>query len=545
MSAAGGGERPAREPPAVSVAAIAWFTVTALFLLLRLGPVWRAPVGGAELLHLSGAWQASIGVEDARFVPSLFQAVSALTLVWTDSEIPARALAYAATATIPLALYLLRRPLGRAGALLALLFLAVNGAAIGLGSTAAAVAWDQPIAVWLAVLLLAVRPPPWAWLPAAFLAATAGPLVLPLVLAAAALALSTGTGRAWVPLAWGGGGAALAILLTSLSYGFGAGIGFRIAPVDLFAASFDEAWSTANGAALVALYGLPIVVAGVAAAALAAYRLRRREEPFEGPLPLLIAWFGVALLWMLVALGSHASAALVAVSLPASLLLGPAVAAASGPLVRARWREASLLLPAAAGLSAVSAFVLADWGRTGGVGGLRDQLLVALPLILAVAALALLAARRETAPVLLAPALALGGLIALSGASGVVLSGAGEPLPSPQSPGIARDLRDLAIDARADGGLVVVHDGYRDAVTWAFRDSGTIVFATRVPPDAVFLVWPPEAPAPNGLVPVEGRWFLERSLRAPDGFLDYIRWLGDRQSLLTERLEVAVYTRPE
>ena len=63
MTVAGGIER--RELATFTVADLAWAVAAGIFVLLRLGPVWQAPVGGAELDHLSGAWQASIGVPPA------------------------------------------------------------------------------------------------------------------------------------------------------------------------------------------------------------------------------------------------------------------------------------------------------------------------------------------------------------------------------------------------------------------------------------------------------------------------------------------------
>ena len=58
----------------VSVGALAWLLVGAIFVALRIGTAFEAPVGGAELVHLSGAWQARMGADDARYIPTLFQA---------------------------------------------------------------------------------------------------------------------------------------------------------------------------------------------------------------------------------------------------------------------------------------------------------------------------------------------------------------------------------------------------------------------------------------------------------------------------------------
>ncbi len=546
MSPRGGApDGPSARGPAISVAVLLWLLLLVLFALLRVGIVWRAPVGGAELAHLSGAWQASIGVEDDRFVPTLFQAVTALTLRGTDSEVPARVLAFAATMTVPLALYLLRRPLGEAGALFALLLLTFDPTGIVLGATASAIAWDGAISLWFLVALIAFRPPPWVWLPLGFLVATAGPLPLPFVAAATALAAVRGRWSLGPALAWGGAGVALGVLLTSVQFGLGSD-GVRVAPFELFAAAFEEPWSTATAGELAALYGLPILIGGAAALASLGMRLRAAAEPPPAPAEALTGAAAIiAALWFLLALTTHSAIPLAAATLAFSLILGPALARFASLLLGARWQAARYLLPLALVLAAIGAFVLSDWARVDRVGGTIERTLVAAPLTLAVAALALLALRRSTAALTAVPALAGGAVLLVAGAMGVALSAAEEPLPSPASAEQGRELRRLALNATAEGGLVVVHERYREAITWPFRDSGTIVLASRVPPDAAFLVWPPDLTAPRGFVPVEGQWFLERRFHAPAGFLEYVRWLGDRNSLETGLEGVAVYTRTE
>src|SRR5690606_21375230 len=51
----------------VTVAQLAWLGAGTLFIVLRLAGAFSISVGGAELDHLSGAWQAHAGNEDARF----------------------------------------------------------------------------------------------------------------------------------------------------------------------------------------------------------------------------------------------------------------------------------------------------------------------------------------------------------------------------------------------------------------------------------------------------------------------------------------------
>ena len=81
----------------ISVRHLLWLTAALVFVLLRLGPVWQAPVGGAELIHLSGAWQAREGIGDDRYVPSLFQAISAAFLRASSSEVGPRVIAFLAS----------------------------------------------------------------------------------------------------------------------------------------------------------------------------------------------------------------------------------------------------------------------------------------------------------------------------------------------------------------------------------------------------------------------------------------------------------------
>ena len=532
---------------AVSVAAIAWVLVVVLFVLLRVGLVWRAPVGGAELAHLSGAWQARIGVEDSRYVPTLFQAVTALTLGWTESEAPARALAFAGTLTIPLALFMLRRPLGEGGALLALLLLALDPAGIVLGVTATAAAWDAAIAVWLVVALLASRPPPWGWLLLAFLVTTAGPLTLPVVLAAVVIAAIRGERPTTEALVWGAVGAVLGVLLTSLQFGVGAD-GIRIAPLLLFVAGFEEPWSTLTVAQLAALYGMPLLVGGAAAGLWLVVHLRAQRRFPTPAAALALGMAGLSLIWFLLALPTTSPFPLAAATFFSSLLLGPALARTASYLMTARWRRQDYLLLLALGLAALALFVLSDWAREGRLGGADERLLVAIPVffgLIAVSflALALLSAYREELPLALIPVLAAGGLLLLAGASGIALSAAGEPLPGPVSPASARSIRDVALDATASRGSAVIHARYRDELAWPFRGSPAFVLSGQVPAGAGVAIWPADIAPPEGFVPLEGRWVIERSIRGPDGFLEVVRWFTERNSLEQHLEIVAIYVR--
>ena len=159
-------ERPAYE---LSGETLAWATVSALFVGLRLGTIWHAPVAGAELDHLSGAWLARIGAPDDRYVPTLFQALTSLLLRFDSVDTWPRVMALLSLCSVPFAVYLLRPRLGRAGALLALLLLTVDAPLISLGTSASAMGFDVGITLWLFVAMtrptLAAMGAGGAWVP--------------------------------------------------------------------------------------------------------------------------------------------------------------------------------------------------------------------------------------------------------------------------------------------------------------------------------------------------------------------------------------------
>ena len=73
-----------------------------VFTGFRLAAMLSAPVGGVELDSLSGAWQAHAGNADERFIPTLFQAFTSWSFIFTSSETPARVLALLASCSVPL-----------------------------------------------------------------------------------------------------------------------------------------------------------------------------------------------------------------------------------------------------------------------------------------------------------------------------------------------------------------------------------------------------------------------------------------------------------
>ncbi len=530
-------KRAARE---ISGAALAWGVLGAVFLALRLGPIWQAPVGGAEWLHLSGAWQARIGDPDGRFVPSLFQGVSTLILHVSASDTGPRIAAFLASASIPAALWMLRSKLGEAGALASLLLIALDAPAIAFGASASAMGFDLPVALWLLVLVSRDRPPrPGAVAVASFVAVTAGPIPLPLVVAWATLALARGTRPAAAQLAPLAIGAAAGVLAASLRFGLGFD-GLRIPAVDLFAASFEEAWASSSAFQLTMLYSPPILVAAFGAAiALIVSAQRGADVPAFAVL--LLAWFAFSLSWLLSSAGEHTPAPLVATTLPAALLAGPALVQAAAAMRSADWRLARYLVPAAAAFLLFATAIIIHWGQVDAVGGAQDRVMVGLLLGGAgVAALAVVLERRA-APALLALGLGIAVFPVLTGAFGVALSAGAEPIPSPVSPPQARELRDLALARATAGGSIVIHPSLEADSTWPFRESGDITVASRAPAGAAVVIWPAGLPAPEGMVPVAGAWSFARHHGAPGGFLRYVKWYTHRNASVSTSEPAAVY----
>ncbi len=534
---AGGGSREI----SIGISGLAWTVAGAVFILLRLGPLWQAPVGGAELIHLSGAWQAREGIGDPRFVPTLFQGITALLLHWSASEVPPRVLAFLATATIPGALYLLRPQLGNAGALLALVILAFDGPAIALETEASAMGFDVAIALWLFVALARTARPPWLCGLAGFGLATAGPVPLPLVAAAAGLAAAR-HGPAWerrtvIAVA---AGAAVGVAATTFRFGLGWD-GLRVAPFDLFAAGFDERWSTATAAEVLAVYSWPMVAAGVAATLVRAARWKG-ETPLEA---LLLGWAAAALLWFAVAASTHSSVPVAALTAPLALILGPAAVRAWDAITRIDWRLPGVLLGTGGLLAAIAMYTVLKWARADEVGGTVEALLVAGLFLMAFAAAGYLGFDRRTAPALLAAAAVAGAIPVSAGTFGVALSGIEEPLPSPTVAPQASQLEALAADAaRRAPGPIAVHPTLASDATWPFRETTTVI--TGAPGEAAVLIWPAGVPRPEGWVALDGTWALTASIAPPTGgILEYIKWLEDRNTVVVSQAPIAVYVRAQ
>lgn len=540
----GAAVRPARwNTPALTVGGLAWCALGGLFIALRLGAALGTPPGGAELDGLAGAWQAHVGSTDSRYIPTLFQALTALSFQWTTSELPARLLAVVVTGTVPFAVYRLRPWLGEAGALFSLALLTFDAPGVLLGATATASGFDIPVTIWLGVLLHERRAPAWAWAPAGFLVATAGPTWLPLALGVGAARLFRQEYPATRTLAFGAAGAASGVLAASLRFGMGWD-GFRVPPFDALAAGFDGRWSTESTGYLAALYLAPLLAAGLAAVVYDLFRANRGEELMAARVESL-TWAGLAAGWLLTSAGSHSPVPLAGVSVPVSLLLGPSLARLTNAAWSADWTYARFLVPGALVCLLVAAAFTLQWARDGRAADSGEKLAVGGLVVVAAGAAALVALDRRSRPALAVPAAAIGILPLVSGLSGVAFSLPNEPLPSPVSPFQAREIRDIALRFRTEeGGLIVIHPRLERDLTWAFRDSGELIVASGSVPDASVVIWPADLAAPEGYSVLDGEWAVLRERQGPDAdFLDYLRWLANRNTLPTGRVPVTVYLK--
>jgi hypothetical protein len=532
-----------RKREGLTVGALAWGVLAVVFVALRAGAALGTQVGGAELAGLSGAWQAHVNAGDSRFIPTLFQALAALTFEWTTSEMPARGLAVLAAASIPLAVFRLRGPLGEPGALIALLLLAIDAPGVLFGATATVSGFDLALTAWLFVLATEPRAPAWAWAPAGFLAATSGPVWLPLAVGIGAVRLFRQEYPSRRVLGFTGAGAALGIAAASLRFGMGWD-GLRVPPFDALAAGFEEPWSTESTLYLSAIYLAPLIATG---AAVAVYELFRAtlQESLDGPRVEVLAWAGVAFAWLLASAGTHSPVPLVGLSIPLAFLLGPALARLANTAWAADWTYARYLVPGMLTSMLVVVAFLLEWARDGLAGDGSEKLAVGGLAVVSLGCAGLLAAHRRSIATLVAPAAVVALLPTISGLSGVAFSGPNEPLPSPVSPFQAREIRDIALRARDEqGGPIVIHPRFEAELTWAFRDSGELVFSSGPVPDAAVIIWPADADAPDSYSVLDGEWTVLRERRGPDGeFLDYLRWLANRNTLSVGRVPVIVYLK--
>jgi hypothetical protein len=527
----------------VSVGTLLWLGLGALFVFTRLAGMMSIPVGGAELDALSGAWRAHDGHSDSRYIPTLFQGVTALSFSFTTSETPARVLALLASLSLPVALYRLRLTFGEVAMLGALLVLALDPATILFGSTASASGFDIAVALWLLVLANEARVAPWLYGLAGFAAATSGGIVLPLIVGVAALRLVRQDYPERAAFGWAASGAIVGAVVASLGFGFGWD-GPVLSPVAAFGAGFDRPWSSEHTSYLALIYASPVVLGALAAVAAQVFRGWRDDDWSALELP-VYAWFGAALLWLIAASGAHDPSPLAAVALPAALLIGMEAPGLVAALQRVEWRYASGVL---AGmllcLGVIEAYVV-DWARVDRPGTADDKLIVTGLSIAVLACFGLLLSNRRSFGAVAIPPIFVGALLLFSGASGVAFGGPNEPLPSPVATSQSDEIRAIVQSSvKEKGGQIVVHPSFEDSMTWALRDTSGIVVASRIPGDATAVVWPVTEPAPEGYAVVEGQWSFTQTREGPDGgFLDYLRWLSNRNSLKNVPAPLAVYLK--
>ncbi len=527
----------------VSAAALAWAVAAATYAAMRLLAFVKLPVGGLELWSLSGAWQASDGLDDPRYVPTLFQSLTAALVRIDDSETLPRVAALAASLTVPVSLYLLRRRIGEPAAIASVLVLAFDPLQLAFGPSATAAAFDLPVlagglAAWSA---LGPRPPVVAV--AAFLLATAGPLPLAFLLAAALVgSLGKWNVRAAAPAV---GGAAAGVL--AASFGFGSGwVGITVPPFDLFAAGFDAAWSTETTGRLVALYAWG--PAALAVGYLAIRAARDRTSLLDDPVDRLAAtWFGLCISWCVVAGGTRDPLPVLALVASAAPLAGRGFAWLIEALGSADWRRAGWPLAGVLFAAATLLGPLLDWARLGRVGPGSEVVAVVVLAGVIAGGLTLLLRRPATRPVAVLPLAVAAAVPWLSGGFAVAAGSPNEPLPSPVTTVQASEIRDIVTGpARDPSGVVVIHPSLADALTWPLRGSRGLVAASRIPPNAGIVIWQAGGTPPDGFRTFEGRWAVLEERRGPDGgFLDYLRWLANRNTLPVRDLPAAVYIREQ
>ena len=306
----------------------------------------------------------------------------------------------------------------------------------------------------------------------------------------------------------------------------------------------SDAWSTASTFQVALLYSGPGDRGGLAAVVVAAWRLAAQREAATDGL-ILLAWAGVAFLWLAASATSHSLAPIVALTLPLSLILGPALVEVLTAMVRADWGHARYLIPAGLFAALVAVSFTLDWAHNSNLGDGQEQLLVAGLCLAAVSALGGVLSNGAAHPTLYSVVLAVSAFPVLSGALGVGLGAGGEPIPSPVSttPGAATARYGVG-DVADQGGTIVVHPTLEQDITWPFRDSGTLIAASRLPDNATFVIWPASAAPPEGFAPLAGEWQLLREPRAPvNDFLDYLRWFTNRNVLDNTSEPVAVYVK--
>jgi hypothetical protein len=526
---------------AVPLPVLGWASVAALYAAVRLAVALNAPVAGAELWSLSGAWAAHAGADDARFTGALAQAIAAATFAFTDSALPARlVLALLGSVVLAVAAARLRAVVGDGPLLVAAALVALDPFLAASGGTASALALDVPVALLL--FAVAVRPLatawPWPVLAAAIAVCGPPPFLLALVLLAARLAAAQYPRPLTAALA--AVGAIAGIAAASVGFGFRT-LGLAVPPVDLFAASFDAEWSTGTAAELALLYGWPLLAAGGASAGWVIAGWARGADVPQGWQRLGLSWGGIGLVWLIAGAGSHAWAPVPAVSMPAALLAGAAAPRLWERLRSSAWRLAAPPLAAIAVMAASAGLFAFGWafGRPNG-----SALLAILLVGGAGAMAALLAASRPTRPATFLVPLAFGFLWLVAMTGRAASPGPAEPLYSPAATAQGRVIRAAAIELADGRGRIAVHPDLVDDVTWPLRRSGTLLVTDRPPADAAVFLAPWGTTAPEGYLELEGPWAFLRLTGPPESVRGVLRWLASRNVHASRDEPVAMFARP-
>jgi hypothetical protein len=236
------------------------------------------------------------------------------------------------------------------------------------------------------------------------------------------------------------------------------------------------------------------------------------------------------------------------VTLPAAILAAKGLTELGGRLRHADWTLAKYLLLLAAAALSVIAFYVGDWARLDRVGDERDKLIVTGLGLATLAIIGALLADRRTWPALGALALPVLVVPLVVATSVVAFRGGASPIPSPYSTESARELREVALAAKGNGGTIAIHVDYAEELTWPFRGSGNVVVTSRIPPEAAIIVWPQSGPAalaepPAGYTVASEEWSLEARIEPPTRFLKLVRWYTERYTLANSGERVAVYIR--
>ena len=525
-----------------TVSDLVWAVLIATYLATRVGAVLSMPIASIELHDLAAAWLEHAGTGDG-LQPTLIQGVALVSFEWSESGEVVRWLAFAASATIPAAILLLRHRLGDVGAIVAMVTLTFSGPAIYLGSSASAAGIDLAVVAWGFVWLDRGRSPVWLWAVAGVLVAVSGPIVL--LFAFAAGVTLTATRAKYEPLHAGLAAAGTAFGIALASIGFGGGwVGLAVPPLHHLSEGYDASLSGGSGGLLLPVYTLSGLAGALGGVLLIAQRWRRSGSPPNRWWITVGAFWLVALLWVVTMLTSGSPVPMAAAVIPSALLAGFAVDAWARRVDELDWRTPLLPYLGSAVALTATGYVLATWARRGESGDTWEAIVLVVSLVGAFSALTIVALGRRTLPTLVAsgaiPALGL----MLAGTFGVVTGSQTEPIFSPQDSQSGRDLRDLADQAANErGGIIVVHTSLEKEIVWAFRGLPAYAVSRDLPLDAAVAVLPAGSQTPEGFTPLEGTRRLSTSIEPPSTPLEFVQWMTDRGNIDTTGIDASIFVR--